>query len=310
MKKIEAVIFDVDNTLYDFTDFYNPAMEALISGISKKSGVSKDQLITEFKTLHQREGTSEYVFAVQELPSLQKLHPGQDIVEIYQDAIYDFRKARKEHLKLYDGVYETLKQLKDSGTRLIAYTESPGYHAMSRLKQLGLDGLLDVVYSMPDHKIPKNVDLDVVRMYPDSKYRFKETEMRFTPKGIMKPNPASVKAILHDLNIDKDKVLYVGDHLMKDVSMAKKLGLNSAHASYGVYMDPKKYGLLPRLSFWTDEMLEKEKKFHDANPVKPDVTLKTMSDLLKHYDFVAYQAKPKKHDHFTPSPFDGNGYRR
>jgi|AntRauTorcE11898_2_1112593.scaffolds.fasta_scaffold86804_2 phosphoglycolate phosphatase-like HAD superfamily hydrolase len=43
MKKIEAVIFDVDNTLYDFTDFYNPAMEALISGISKKSGVSKDR---------------------------------------------------------------------------------------------------------------------------------------------------------------------------------------------------------------------------------------------------------------------------
>jgi hypothetical protein len=35
-----------------------------------------------------------------------------------------------------------------------------------------------------------------------------------------------------------------------------------------------------------------------------------MSDLLKHYDFVAYQAKPKKHDHFTPSPFDGNGYKR
>lgn len=303
MKKIAAVIFDVDNTLYDFTDFYNPAMKALLNGISRKSGVSTDQLIEEFRAIHQREGTSEYVFAVQELPCLKKLHPGEDIVSLYKDAIHDFRKERKKHLKLYDGVLETLKQIKDSGARIIAYTESPGFHAMSRLKQLGLDGVLDVVYSMPDHKIPKNVDLDVVRMYPQSKYRFEHTEMRFTPPGVMKPDPTSLKAILHDLNINKDHVLYVGDHLMKDMSMAKKLGLNSAHASYGVYMDPKKYGLLPSLSFWTEAMIEKEKKFHDSNPVAPDVSLTDISELLQHYAFIPYKAEPKQHKHFSPAPF-------
>lgn len=303
MKKISAVIFDVDNTLYDFMDFYNPAMTAMIDKISEKSGVEKDQLIKEFRAIHQREGTSEYVFAVQELPSLLALHPNDNIAELYDDAIYAFRSERKKHLKLYDGVLETLHEIKKSGTRIIAYTESPGFHAMSRLKRLGLDGVIDVVYSMPDHEIPQDKDMDVVRMYPESNYRFETTEMRFTPRGVLKPDPASIQAIIHDLNMDEDGVLYVGDHLMKDMAMAKKIGLNAAHASYGVYMDPAKYGLLRQISFWTDEMIEKEKKFHEANPMPPDVTLENISDLLKNYEFTTYTAKPRRHTRFGNSPF-------
>ncbi len=303
MKKISAVIFDVDNTLYDFTDFYNPAMTAMIDRIVEKSGIEKDQIIKEFRAIHQREGTSEYVFAIQELPSLKALHPGENIKEIYDDAIHAFRSERKKHLKLYDGVLETLTEIKKSGTRIIAYTESPGFHAMSRLKKLGLDGVLDVVYSMPDHEIPEDKDMDVVRMYPASAYRFEKTEMRFTPRGILKPNPASIKAILHDLNINENKVLYVGDHLMKDMAMAKKIGLNAAHASYGVYMDPAKYGLLRQISFWTEDMFEKEKKFHEDNPMPPDVILDSIADLPKHYDFVAYTGAPRQHKRFKASPF-------
>lgn len=303
MKKISAVIFDVDNTLYDFMDFYNPAMTAMIDKISEKSGVEKDQLIKEFRAIHQREGTSEYVFAVQELPSLLALHPNDNIAKLYDDAIYAFRSERKKHLKLYDGVLETLHEIKKSGTRIIAYTESPGFHAMSRLKRLGLDGVIDVVYSMPDHEIPQDKDMDVVRMYPESNYRFETTEMRFTPRGVLKPDPASIQAIIHDLNMDEDGVLYVGDHLMKDMAMAKKIGLNAAHASYGVYMDPAKYGLLRQISFWTDEMIEKEKKFHEANPMPPDVTLENISDLLKNYEFTTYTAKPRRHTRFGNSPF-------
>lgn len=310
MKKISAVIFDVDNTLYDFTDFYNPAMTAMIEKIVEKSGIDKDQIIKEFRTIHQREGTSEYVFAIQELPSLNKLHPAENITELYDDAIHAFRSERKKHLKLYDGVLETLKQIKESGARVIAYTESPGFHAMSRLKKLGLDGVLDVVYSMPDHEIPDSKDMDVVRMYPKSNYRFEKTEMRFTPRGVLKPNPESIQAIIHDLNINEDQILYVGDHLMKDMAMAKKIGMNAAHASYGVYMDPAKYGLLRQISFWTEDMFEKEKKFHDSNPMPPDVTLKSITDLMAHYDFVKYTGKPRQHNRFSQSPFSSKSPRR
>ena len=303
MKKISAVIFDVDNTLYDFTDFYNPAMTAMIDKIAEISGIDKETIITDFRSVHQKAGTSEYIFAIQELPSLVAKHPNGNIAEIYSDAIRAFRSERKKHLKLYDGVLETLKQIKESGTRIIAYTESPGFHAMTRLKNLGLDGILDVVYSMPDHEMPNDTDINVVRMYPENKYRFEHTEMRFTPKGVLKPNPASINAIIDDLSTPKEEILYIGDHLMKDVGMAKEIGINAAHASYGVYMDPKKYGLLKRVTFWTDEMIEKEKKHFIENPVQPDVTLNSISELFNSYEFTPYRGTPKRNNRFKTAPF-------
>jgi len=304
MQKISAVIFDVDNTLYDFTAFYRPAFEAMLDKISDKSGIDQDQLKKEFRAIHQREGTSEFVFAVQDLPSLQKLHPGEDIAELYSDAIHAFRKARKQNLKLYDGVKETLEKLKDSGTRIIAYTESPGYHAMSRLKQLGLDGLLDCVYSMPDHDMPGGVKREDVRLYDKSNYAFAKTEMRHTTPGVLKPNPETLEGIVEELNIDADEILYVGDHLMKDVSMAKTMGLHAAHAAYGSYMGDNNYELLKQLTFWTDEMIEKEKQYHDQPQIAPDVTLsKDINELLTHFDFTAYTGTPKDSAKFAASPF-------
>lgn len=304
MQKISAVIFDVDNTLYDFTAFYRPAFEALLEKISDKSGIDQEDLKKEFRAIHQREGTSEFVFSIQDLPSLQKLHPGEDIAEIYADAIHAFRKARKQNLKLYDGVKETLEKLKDSGTRIIAYTESPGYHAMSRLKKLGLDGIIDRVYSMPDHEMPQGVKLEDLRLYDKSNYAFAKTEMRHTTPGVLKPNPETLEGIVAELNIDADEILYVGDHLMKDVSMAKAMGLHAAHAAYGSYMGDNNYELLKQLTFWTDEMIEKEKQYHDRPQIAPDTTLsKSMSELFTHFDFVAYQGTPKDSAKFAASPF-------
>jgi phosphoglycolate phosphatase len=303
MKKISAVIFDVDNTLYDFTDFYAPAMTAMIDKIVEISGVDKETIISDFRSVHQKAGTSEYVFAIQELPSLVKKHPNGNIAEIYSDAIRAFRSERKKHLKLYDGVLETLKQIKGSGTRIIAYTESPGFHAMTRLKQLSLDGVIDVVYSMPDHEMPNDTDINVVRMYPENKYKFEHTEMRFTPRGVLKPNPASINAIIDDLNTDKDEILYVGDHLMKDVGMAKDVGINAAHAEYGSYMVNDNYNLLLKVTFWTDAMIEKEKKFYIDKPTAPDISLKQISELFTAYDFMPYKGTPKQHKRFETAPF-------
>jgi len=304
MQKISAVIFDVDNTLYDFTAFYRPAFEALLEKVSEKSGVSQEQLKKEFRAIHQREGTSEFVFSLQDLPSLQKLHPDQDIPALYEEAIHAFRKERKKHLKLYDGVKETLESLKESGVRIIAYTESPGYHAMSRLKKLGLDGVIDRVYAMPDHEMPQGVKLDEVRLYDKSNYAFAKTEMRHTPKGVLKPNPETLKGIVAELNIDADEILYVGDHLMKDVSMAKELGLHAAHAAYGSYMGDNNYELLKELTFWTDEMIEKEKQYHDKPQIAPDTTLsKSLSEVLAHFEFTPYHGTPKDSAKFAASPF-------
>lgn len=78
MPIIRTLITDFDNTLYDWAGFHIPAFTAMLDTLVIESGRKRHQLIREFKAVHQRHGTSEYAFSISELPSLQRLHPGQD----------------------------------------------------------------------------------------------------------------------------------------------------------------------------------------------------------------------------------------
>ena len=49
---------------------------------------------------HQRYGTSEYAFLIQELPSLQGLHRGEDLKVVYAEAIQAYKNARTASLRL------------------------------------------------------------------------------------------------------------------------------------------------------------------------------------------------------------------
>jgi FMN phosphatase YigB (HAD superfamily) len=85
------------------------------------------------------------------------MHQNADLLQIYQPAIEDFRKTREKYLKLHPGVAETLKKLKRQGVFIVCYTESMAFYSNYRIRKLGLDGLLDSLYSPPDHALPKNL---------------------------------------------------------------------------------------------------------------------------------------------------------
>ena len=126
-RDISVVITDLDNTLYDWVEMWYQAFSAMLAKISadvEPKGVTRDRLLSEIRTVHQKHGTSEYAFLLEELPCLRDAFPNADIVAHFDDAIHSYRRARKEHLKLYPGVLQTLQTLKDAGILVVAYTES------------------------------------------------------------------------------------------------------------------------------------------------------------------------------------------
>jgi FMN phosphatase YigB (HAD superfamily) len=108
--KISVVITDLDNTLFDWVETWFRSFTALVDRLVIDSGVEREQLLDEIRDVHQRHGTSEYAFLIEELPSLKVLHPDDDLARLYDGAIHDFRKARKASLKLFPGVMETLQR--------------------------------------------------------------------------------------------------------------------------------------------------------------------------------------------------------
>jgi FMN phosphatase YigB (HAD superfamily) len=278
------LITDLDNTLWDWFDIWYRSFTALLAEVVRKSGVPQDTLEGEIRAVHQKHRTSEYALLLQELPSLQALHPGEDIPKLYNDAVHAHRSARKAAAKLYPGVQETLEQVRAAGAVVVGYTESMAFYTSDRLRRTGLDHVLDVLYSAPDHDFPAGLTPAQLRKYEDGHYEFDRTVHKHTPKGKIKPDPELLAKIVADMGARPSEVVYVGDSLMKDVSMARAVGVIDVWAKYGESHRREGYDLLRRVSHWTLADVEREKNLKKED-VQPSYSIESFDELLNLFSF-------------------------
>ena len=250
-----VLITDVDNTLLDWQDFWYQTFSAMISKVIEIAGVAPETLYAECSIIHQKYGTSEYSRLLEELPCLRKLY-GDNVLKIMAPAIDIFRDVRRRVLQLYPTVEETLTTLKAAGVVIAAFTESKAFYTNYRFRKLGLDGLIDYLYSPEDHSMPD--DTPGTRYYAPDSYNFKKTIQRFTPEGEVKPNPDILLEIISELSASSEEAVYVGDNILKDVFMAQQAGVTDVHALYGASQHKSEYELLRKVTHWTPEMVERE----------------------------------------------------
>jgi phosphoglycolate phosphatase len=242
--------------------------------------------VREIKAVHEKHGTSEYAFLIEEIPSLAAQHPSQDLKEIYAPAIDAYRQARKSRLVLYPTVLETLKSLKASGTLVIGYTESLEFYTTYRLIKLGLDGLLAFVYFPPDHSLPAGMDASQIRRYDANAYKLHLTQTRHTPKGETKPNPKLLGHILGECGADKTMTAYIGDKLDKDVRMAQAAGVLDVYAKYGDSVNDERYELLRRVTHWRSPAVETERQATQENVSSTFTLEQSFGQLLQTFEFT------------------------
>jgi FMN phosphatase YigB (HAD superfamily) len=277
-RSISILVTDLDDTLYDWVSLWHASFTAMLNQLLKDTGLPQEQLEADFKAVFTKHQTSEYAFAIQELPSVVAAYPGEDLRKRFSKAIDAFRTARNANLELFPTVRETLLTLKKAGCLIVGYTESQSFHTIRRLKKLRLDGVLDYLYSSPDHDLP--APAEELRLYDQSEYQLHQTVHRQTEKGALKPNPQVLLKIVRELGGEVATSAYVGDKLPKDVGMAQDAGLLDLHASYAVSLDDPKYAQLRRVTHWTAAAVEREKV---ATPkhIVPAHRLETFGDLLK-----------------------------
>lgn len=291
-RSVSILITDLDNTLFDWLAMWHAAFSALLDELVRISGVPEDELLDEIRSVHQRYGTSEYAFLIEELTCVRRPQESrEEVLQRFEPAIRAYGAARKETLRLYPGVLETLKRLRKQGVVVAGYTESFAYYSNYRVRKLGLDGLLQVLYSPPDHDLPPGISRQSVRSYPPDHYRFQETEHRHTPAGEHKPQPDLLAHIVRSLGGDLEDAVYVGDSLLKDVAMAQDAGVRDVLAEYGRTQDRQAYELLKRVTHWTDEDVAREKRLLERPPVQPAyVLVDSFAELLDLFDFSAFPA--------------------
>lgn len=279
----KLLITDLDNTLFDWFDIWYYPFRGMLDALVLLSGIPESRLKMEIKKVHQRHGTSEYAFLIEELECLPLSDGFKSRVEQYEPAIQVFREERRKHMRLYEGVWDTLDAISADGAMIIGYTESLAFYSGYRVRKLGLDGKLRFLYSPPDHAIPEEIDPESIRKYPSDSYRMSSTQHRHTRRGEVKPNPAILEEIIGAVGVELDEVVYVGDSKVKDVQMAKDLGVTDVHAAYGESHRKEEYELLRDVTHWTAEMVERER--NSSGNIEPTFSISEFRDLRDLFSF-------------------------
>ncbi len=283
---INLFVTDLDNTIWDWSRSWFYQINALLSGVTKISGIDPELLLEETRSVHQRHGTTEYSWLLEELPSVQAYAAGRSVKEVFNEAIHAQNSARVTSLRLYPEVLSTLQLIKAHGVPIVAYTESQVYWTEWRIRKTKLDGIIDVIYSQPDHDHPAGLSLENQRFFNNEEYELKFTKHRSVPRGIAKPNTIILKGILEDFHTPANRAVYVGDSKSKDVAMAQLLGTHDVWAEYGSLTDKPEYEMLRKLSHWSDKEILAERTRIPHQDVTPSYTLKHgFSELLELFYF-------------------------
>lgn len=273
-----TLITDFDNTLYDWFHVWYRSFNAMLAEIQRISGIDEATLIPEIRAIHQKYHTSEYAFLIEELPCLKQAYPDRDLRSVFDEAIHAYRRARKATLALYEGVSETLTSLRSQKVLIVIYTESLAFYTHNRIQRLGLDSLVDFIYSPADHDIPAGV----------THYSQREDDILthakhlHIPAGIIKPDPAVLIDIVKEIAREPGECIYLGDSLMKDVAMAQDAGVMDVFAEYGGAQHKEEYELLRRVSHWTDADVQREKET-SKRTVKPSYVISSFSEIRQFF---------------------------
>lgn len=267
------LITDLDNTLYDWVTFFARSFRVLVDVLIEDLGVNREELLDEFKTIHQAHGDSEYPFAALELPSVRAKYgdrSAEDLRMAIDHAFHAFNRARKSHLKLYDSVESTLAALNNAGVIIIGHTEAMAVNASFRLKHLKIAHFFRRLYALEGRNFARRPDellnVDFIRL---------------VPREDRKPNPRLVHDICELERVRLEQTWYVGDSLTRDVAMAKAAGVRAVWAKYGTHYDRDLWNNLVRITHWTEEDVAREAELRKAfDSVQPDFTINSFAEIL------------------------------
>lgn len=279
----KVLITDLDNTLFDWVKLWGACFNAMLQKIESISGIPSATLKPQIRSIFQKHGTSEYSFLIEELTILKDRFPNEELIEKFKPAVEAFRDARRINLNLYPTVAEALLKIKGSGALIVGYTESMSFYSNYRARRLGLDGVIDYIFSPKDHDLPENIS--DIRKYPSSHYEFRFTKSLHTPEGKLKPNSDVLLSIIAQVGAIPQECAYVGDSLHKDIVMAKDVGVTDLYAQYGRAQDTDIYQTLREVTHWSDEEVEREKSIYNRD-VSPSITLEnSFSEIFNYIQF-------------------------
>ena len=196
----KAILLDLDNTLVDFMKMKKKSCNAAINAMIKHGlHLSKPKAEKQLFKLYEEHGIEDQTI----FQKFLKKTTGKIDYRLLAEAITAYRKAQFPGLKPYKTVIPTLKKLRGKGLKLAIVSDAPKLKLWLRLSEMGLSDFFDAVFALEDTRREK-------------------------------PHPRPFKKALRTLGIKPKEALFVGDWPERDILGAKKVGMKTCLAKYGL----------------------------------------------------------------------------
>ncbi|MEM1689369.1 MAG: HAD-IA family hydrolase [Candidatus Hadarchaeales archaeon] len=199
---VEAVLFDIDDTIYDHKEWLAGAFLKVGELLESLFGLNRKEVRDILLQL-----TEKYTSAAGNLFNLLLRQIGLPEEEkLIKRIIESFYSYMPDRLTPYPAMYEVLKTLKQMGKKLGIVSDGRRDVQLQKLKALGLEGFFDVVVISDEYGREKR-----------------------------KPNTFPYELALKKLGVEAKCAVYVGDNPNKDFIGAKKLGMRTIRLLMGEY---------------------------------------------------------------------------
>lgn len=228
---ITDIVWDADNTLWDWVTYAVYAYEAMSRCISDETGIPESKVATAMKRFYSDVGTMENPYLVQGLTSmgLFKGIKNFDMDSLINQVQSTFSKVRNQNLHLYDGIAEILAELHKIGIKNHILTDAPGIQAPMRLQHFDLGEFFSSV------NIMRAADPKTLPKKFREKQRSGKYDVPFTVRTVDEEKPDSnLEKITHMTRQQiPGRVINIGDNLPKDGGVALKYGNKCLLTGYG-----------------------------------------------------------------------------
>ncbi|PIE22851.1 MAG: haloacid dehalogenase [Planctomycetota bacterium] len=198
-RPLDAVFFDIDDTLFSTSVFAEKARRAAVDAMIQYGlrGIPRELALKELREVVE-EFSSNYGHHFDKLLSRlpEQAIEGMNPAMLVAAGMVAYHDTKFRDLRVYDDVYDVLRRL--AGTSLIRGVISAGLTVKQTEKILRLH-----IYEF---------------LSPNAIFITEQI-------GIGKPNPKLFQRALEELDLRPERTMYVGDHPDNDIAPCKELGM-------------------------------------------------------------------------------------
>lgn len=187
---LEAVLFDLDNTLYPEESFVRSGFQAAANCLAKHLGSAGEPIARRMFEILQIQGRGRVFDTLAQEMSLNS--------EVWTKTLLLAYRSHRPNIALFPEVADLLQTLKRRGVRLGLVTDGAASVQRQKIAALGLERFMDAIVCTDE-----------------------------LGAGCAKPSPVSFQVALALLGVAPDRAAYVGDDPGKDFAGPNRLGMRS-----------------------------------------------------------------------------------